>query len=296
MAYGSLTSEYLKEKYSYEKYLQRSKLIRYLENIFMGMLALAITIMLMFQIVDFPIVPILRPEFTFNYIITWVVISFSIGGIIGFNIMVYKHKRIKKECSYDNIKLDFIHAYESLIFYDKFLSNNILVDKKDSIENLDKSLNIINKWDYGNISFIYNNYKAYIDFIQNEFKSVLVQMINSKDDNKITEVSILLHNFCEFLLYKNENLLRIFYDNAIQYKEIILEYEITFKEKMGMYIKNHQVISQLAFTSIFLYVVFYLGTKYGATKIELLFLYITIIGSSIPVLNWIKKSVFQIDK
>ena len=297
MAYGTLTIEFFREKDSYDNYLKRSKLIRSLEKILLGMVPSSFMILMLLSFLNYPIVPINNPEFTINYFITLILVISMFGGMIGFIIATIKHDKIKKECSYNDIKIDFIFMYESLVSYNKYLRTKVLVDKRDTIENLDKSIKIIKEWDYGNIPFIFNKYKLHIDFIQNEFKLVLIQMIDSKEENMVKEAKNLLFRFSEFLLYKKENILQNLYEDAIQYKqeEDILVWKITIKDKIGIYIKNHQVISQLIFTSLCLFSGFYLGTKYGATKIELLFLYVAVIGSSIPVFKWIKKSVFQLD-
>lgn len=302
MAYGTTYDEYKSQKSLYDDYLEKSRIFRFFYKYGRySLYAVLIFIVLLDIFTNFreplDISELFPPEFTVSYIINVVCLILVFGGFITALISVFYIYKLKREYSYQDIKRDYIFMYESFSAYNDYLENKTPARKSDAKKCLEKSYKIIDNMSYGNIPVALNPNIEQIKFIKKDLKPIIVSMMESKNTAEQYSARELLTLMVQFLYNKNISFLNLVYESANKYKEKEdYVHQLTSKKDLTIaYIANHQAISQLIFTSILLVVVIFIGKKVGATNPQLLAPCVAVIGSSFPIFNWVKNTVFKFE-
>jgi len=244
-----LTVEYINQMGDYELYLNKSRYIRILYKTSQFLIVLFIILTFGGVYMNIKSMYVYTPETIVNYIYGVIRPIIIIIGFPMFLISIYLLNRVRNQCRYEDINIAFIYIYKALSSLDDYINKKTTARKIDSIKYLKEGYKIIQNWDYGNIPLISDEIIKKIDFIINDLKYIILNLINSKDEDIQKKALDLLHTLTEFLQSYNLNVLDIL-NKSINLLEPDLRiiHRPLKMEFFKVNIRNHPIISQILFT------------------------------------------------
>lgn len=179
----------------FEDYLTRLRPWKVVRMIFL-VLSIIITVILLAS----QIIVITYPSFSFPILIDR--ISFYLLAISFFSYFISDeyYKYLKKTHILSNTDLLYVYTGRVSSLLDGYIENRSLNERNKAIELMEKIINLVNKWHYGNITFIRNQFGASIDLFKENFSSKTLGVINAGNEDDLKLLFDVLSDFQSYLI------------------------------------------------------------------------------------------------
>lgn len=202
--------------------------------------------------------------------------------------------RIKKDCNYNEIKMEFIYIYDALTTYEKYIHIKSIVHKKDTLKQINNLYKLIDNWDT-NLPILKKNEKDLLLFIKNDFKHILIKRIKSDTNDDRENVQSYLFNFGSSILTGDWTPLNSIY--TITEKDRNIKYSNLTEVKMIMngFVKQNKALSQIIFSAIFTSLIYGVGNHWELTQSAMATLLFGAFSSSFFIFKWIQSDVLEVN-
>jgi len=179
----------------FEDYLTKLRPWKVVKRIFLALSFILTVILLVSQIIV-----IKYPSFSFPILMDRISLYlFAISFFIYFISDEY-YKYLEKRHRLSNTDLLYVYTGRISSLLDGYIENRSLNEKNNAIELMEKIIDLVNKWYYGNITFIRNQFGVTIDLFKENFSSKTLGVINAGNDDDLKLLFDALSDFQSYLI------------------------------------------------------------------------------------------------
>lgn len=176
----------------FEKSFERLKFLHLVNEIVQPLSFAFVLLALGFKMISSPII-------FYNYALADIFLIIGVSSLVTYFITLKVHESIRKKRGFTNEDLTYVFTGRVISLLNIYIEHGRLKDRSEAIESMMELISLVNKWTYGNLTFITNQFGPTISLFKEMLTSRPLGIIKLGNKKERTALIAILSDFLRYL-------------------------------------------------------------------------------------------------